>query len=408
MKNLKKSHWILITLSILVLLGCIGMTVCLLFSNYQNVRLFRKAQSNFQRGDNESLTTAEGQLQQLIRNDSDHEAAYIMLGKIAQKRKVYPEQVYYCYMAHRLNPLSAENKEQYIQSLWYARYFDRLENFLSQQHGLTDQLYQQLLYAAGRNGNLKKYKLQLSRRDNNNAVGELALLLFEYKHLSTEQKISALNNIKETPLVKQEILAAKAELFLAAGDLDNSEKALKEAYHLNTYAFAPALGRFYANYRSLGQALSVFEKHLSTYHDPSIALQTAEIYCLLKKTDKLTELRKHYQSDSGNSAMLLCYYFDALNAFADNNIDGAKELLIPLRKNISTPLALYIFLCTDIRDKHLSAVFENYSALLAVRGYTELKRSADNAVSSFLQSSLKELRSNGEVYLPLANLLYGR
>ena len=408
MKNLKKSRWILIILSILVLSGCIGMTVCLLFSNYQNVRLFKQAQNNFRRGDNDSLTTAEAQLQQLIRNDNDHEAAYIMLGEIARKRKVYPEQVYFCYMAHRLNPLSAENKERYIESLWYARYFDRLENFLSHQHDLSDQSYQLLLYSAGRCGNLKKYKLKLSRRDNDNAVGELAFLLFEYKHLTPEQKLSALRNIKETPLVKQELLAARAELFLTAGDIDNAEKALKEAHQLNAYAFAPALGKFYANFRTLGQALSVFEKHLSTYHDPAIALQAAEIYCLLKKTDQLAELRKHYQADSGSSAMLLCYYFDALNAFANGNIDGTKELLVPLRKNISTSLALYMFLCVDIKDKNLLAVIENYTALTARNGYAELKRSADDLISSFLKNSLEESRGKEDLFLPLANLLYTR
>ena len=134
MKNLKKSHWLLIALSILILAGTIGITAFLLFSNYQNVRLFKQAQNNFLRGDIESLMLAEAQLLQLTRNDNDHEAAYITLGAIAEKRKFYPEQVYYCYMAHRLNPLSAENRNQYVKSLWFARYFDRLENFLAPRH----------------------------------------------------------------------------------------------------------------------------------------------------------------------------------------------------------------------------------------------------------------------------------
>ena len=157
MKNLKKSHWTLIICSILILAGTIGVTAFLLFSNYQNVRLFKQAQSNFLRGDKDSLALAEAQLLQLISSDNDHEAAYVMLGSIAEKRKVYPEQVYYCYMAHRLNPLSEPNKEMYIKSLWYARYFDRLENFLSQQGVLSDNWTQMLLYAAGRSGRFDKY-----------------------------------------------------------------------------------------------------------------------------------------------------------------------------------------------------------------------------------------------------------
>ena len=132
MKNLKKTHLLLIAVAVLILLGCIGVTAYLLFSNYQNIRLFKLAQSNFERGDPESLDAAEAQLLELIRNDDDNEEAYVMLGEIAARRQVYPEQVYYCYMACRLNPLSAENKDKYIRSLLFARYFERLENFLAQ------------------------------------------------------------------------------------------------------------------------------------------------------------------------------------------------------------------------------------------------------------------------------------
>jgi hypothetical protein len=38
--------------------------------------------------------------------------------------------------------------------------------------------------------------------------------------------------------------------------------------------------------------LEIFEKYLKKYHDQAIAVQTAEIYCLLKKTEKIAELRK--------------------------------------------------------------------------------------------------------------------
>ena len=93
MKRLKKSHLVLIIASVLILIGCIGATAYLLLSNYQNVRVFKNARNNFLRGTPEALTLAESQLLQVVRNDSDNEAAYIMLAEIAEKRKTYPEQV---------------------------------------------------------------------------------------------------------------------------------------------------------------------------------------------------------------------------------------------------------------------------------------------------------------------------
>ena len=168
--------------------------------------------------------------------------------------------------------------------------------------------------------------------------------------------------------MRQEILAAQAELYLALGDLDKSEAALQAAYELNPYAFAMPLGRFYANFRTLSLALGVFEKHLATYHDPVAALQTAEIYCLLGKTDEITALRNQYQSDSGSQAMLLCCYFDAMNAYMRNDTAAMKEQLAPLRKNLKTPLALFLFLCADTQDRNPASMLENYTALTASRG----------------------------------------
>ena len=408
MKNLKKSHWLLIILSILILAGTIGITAYMLFSNYQNVRLFKQAQNNFKRGDEQSINVAEAQLLQLIRSDSDNESAYLMLGEIAEMRKVYPEQVYYCYMAHRLNPLSEENKKLYIKSLWFARYFDRLENFLSQQDDLSDKQKQIMLYAAGRNRNFDKYKHKIPPHSTGNSVGELALLLFRDKKLTAEEKIAALDKIKQDDFIKQEIFAARAELYLETGNIDKTEQALKSAYELNSYAFAPALGRFYANFRSLKLALSIFEKHLATYHDPAIALQTAEIYCLLKKKDEITKLRNQYQGDSGNQAMLLCYYFDAMNALINDDMALLKELLVPLRKNLSTPLALFMFFCADIQEKNLSAILESYTTLITRRGYADLKLRADDILSAFLKKNLTSVSAGEEQLLALAKLLYNR
>ena len=173
---MKKSRLILIIFSMLILAGCISMTAFLLFSNVRNVRLFQQAQSNFQRGDDASLDLAETQLLQLIAKDSNNESAFSVLGEIAGKRKFYPEQVYYCAMAYRLNPLSNENKEKYIDSLCFARYFDRLEVLLSQDRSLSNKRNKHLLYAAGRNGSINKYK---ARYEGDKSFIELAFLLFK-------------------------------------------------------------------------------------------------------------------------------------------------------------------------------------------------------------------------------------
>lgn len=410
MNNARKKHILLLAVALLILAGCIGLTLFLLFSNYQNVRLFRQAQSNFLRGDRSSLELAEAQLLQVIRTDSDNEAAFIMLGAIAEKKQLYPEQVYYCFKAYRLNPLSAENKAQYIKSLCFARYFDRLENFLAQEFFPDNRQHQLLLYAAGQNGNSNKYRYRLRRRDADNRVGELALLLFIHNHLSDREKLFALENHFKTDdvFVRQEILAAKAGLLLKAGDINNSEKALRVAYELNPFAFAPPLGRFYANFRNFGAALQIFEKYLATYHDQAVAMQTAEIYCLLRQSEKIAALRKQYQADSGSGAMLCSYYFDALTALAASDMKLLKELVVPLRKAIDTPLAAFMFLCADVQGAEPAAVKQSYSALLAHRNYLDLQKRADAMVLDFLKRSFSAEAVKNEAYLALAESSYRR
>ena len=405
---MKRSRLILIILSLLILCGCIGMTAYLLFSNYRNVRLFKQAQSNFLQGDEASLDLAESQLQQVIRLDSDNEAAFIMLGEIARKKKVYPEQVYYCHMAYRLNPLSQENREKYIDSLCMARYFVRLEMILAQESSLSDRHSQLLLYAAGRNGNINKYKAQLSRRSKNNGIGELALLLFHYNKLSDAKKLAALERIKSDKdlFLKQELLVARTDLSINCGKISQAEESLRQACELNQYAFAPALGRFYAEYRNFQKALDIFEKHLSVYHDQSVAMQIAEIYCLLKKTDEIEKLRTLYQSDSGSRAMLCNYYFDALIALAKDDMASLKELVAPLRNNINTPLAAFMFFCADIQSNDLAAIQASYMALLGQRNYLNLQKQADNILAAYLRNSFK--RSDHAALLGLAQALYTR
>ena len=154
MKTSKKIQIILIIIAVLVLLGSIGMSFFLLFSSYQNIQLFREAANNFKRGDSKSFDSAERQLLQLINNDDDNEQAFIMLGEIARARKVYSEEMYYTYQAHKLNPLSSENKMKYINSLLMNREFKRLESFLNQQNSLSAELQPFLLYAAIKNETL--------------------------------------------------------------------------------------------------------------------------------------------------------------------------------------------------------------------------------------------------------------
>ena len=407
---MKKRRIILIILSVLILLGCIGMTAYLLFSNYQNVRLFKEAQSNFAQGDEASLSLAETQLLQVVRNDSDNEAAFIMLGEIARKRKIHPEQVYYCFMAFRLNPLSSENKEKYVESLCFARYFDRLETLLAQESSLSDREHQLLLYAAGRNGNISKYKTRLAPRSKDNRLGELALLMFKNNHLSDKQKLAALDGFRsdDDPFLQQEILVAQTDFHIAAGEIDRAEKCLLRACELNRYAFAPALGRFYSNYRNFGKALEIFEQHLSVYHDPSVAMQAAEIYCLLKQTAKISELRTRYQSDTGNRAMLCNYYVDALNALAQGNLSDLEDLTLPLRGNIDTPLSAFMFFCADIQTGDIAALQSSYNHLQSHRNYLDLQKQADDILSNFLKKAFVSRKISWEKLIQPATVLYKR
>ena len=405
--KLKKAHLILIVVSIVFLAGCIGMTAYLLFSNYQNVRLFKQARDNFLRGDASSLALAEAQLLQVIAKDSDNEAAYIMLGEIAGKQKSYPEQVYYCYKAHRLNPLSRENKEKYVRSLAFARYFDRLENFLAQQTDLEEKEKELLLYAACRNSNLSKYKRLYEEKKAGFTIADLGIFLYDRSDVSI--KLEKLKKFPaDDPFWKQEILAALVEIYLDLKDTANAGKSLEEAYALNPFAFAPALGRFYANFRSFGQALKIFEDYLKTFHDPAVAMQTAEIYCLLRRTEKISGLRSRYQSDTGNIAMLCCYYFDALTALAKNDMAALKELTVPLRKMINTPLAEFMFLCADLQDGDPAAVSRSYNALLARRTYLDLQSRADEMILSYLKRSPKAPSGNADALAAIAQVLYGR
>ena len=175
MKKKNKFRPVLFLTALAILLGSTGLSVWLLFSNYQNIQLLRQAEKNFRSGDSAALLAAEKQLLQLIKNDDDNEQAFILLGKIAAQKKICPEEIYYCYQAHKLNPLSKENEKRYIQSLLHAREFERLENVLSIKTDLSQEYKNILLYAAGQNGHTSKY-VQVSA-DKNGTISVTGRLL---------------------------------------------------------------------------------------------------------------------------------------------------------------------------------------------------------------------------------------
>jgi predicted Zn-dependent protease len=406
MKKISKKQLILVSVSVLILAVCIGVTGVLLFSNYRNVALLKQAKINFQRGDEASLKTAEAQLLQLLANDDDNEAAYIMLGAIAGKRKIYPKQAYYCFMAYKLNPLNRENKINYLNALLFAREFGKLENFLSQQHDLQKEYGHYLFYAAGRNGNISKYsKLENDKKP----LTELAVLFFKDQKLSAEKKLEAVEKLTDSdPFFRQEQLAIRSDFYLKQGKIKQVEEILLEAYNANAYAFAPILGRFYINFHSLGKGLPIFETYLATYHDPEVAMECAEIYCLLKQPEKILKLREEYQADQGNAAMLCCFYMDALTALMENDFSKLKEAAEPLRKNVTTPLATYIFLCVDIQNGDLAAVRQSYNAMITHRPYLELQKRADNMVANLLRQKWNAAAAGDENFIAIAQLLYRR
>lgn len=407
----KKIRIALIGAALLVLVGSIALSGWLFFSSYQNVRLLRQAENNFRQGDAGSLKLAEAQLLQLVRNDPDNEYAFILLAKIAGKKKIYPEQLYYTLQAHKLNPLSAENEKAYIESLLCAREFERLENLLSQKSGLNEEWRGFLLYAAGQNGSIGKYRQLLDRRSDD-LIAELALLLYKHTHLSDKQRLAALERYlkvrAKNDFQKQEILAAMTSIYLAQNDLDNAEKYLLQAFQLNGAAFAPVLGRFYANYRSMGKALKIFEEYLAVYHDPDAALQCAEIYCLLKKRDKIAALNRKYQTDSGRGAMLLNYYFEVLDKFAAGDMAACRQYLLLLQNAVKTPLAAFINLCSELEERNLAGVHKYYNALLAQHTYLDLQMRADRLVIGFVRNSIATAKGQEPLLLDAAEKAYWR
>ena len=404
-------RFVLIGVASVILLGSIGLSAFLCYSNYQNVALFRSAESNFVKGDASSLDTAEAQLKTLISHDTDHEGAFVLLGKIAARKKNFPAQLYYCFQAHKLNPLSAENEKAYIESMVYAREFQRLENFLAQKSELSDELSGILFYAAGQNDNIGKYEFKQKFRKNN-LMAEIASLLYKQKHLSLKQKLAVLDGLSSKKLAddfqKQEIAAAQAHICLLMNDLDGAEKYLLQAYKLNEFAFAPPLGRFYANCRSLGKGAAIFEKYLNLYHDPAVVLQYAELCCLLKKRDKLSDLKLQYQEDSGENAMLLYYYLEVLEHFISGNFKALRQYLTPLQKVVNTPLASFIYFCAELDSKSVSGVLKYYNFLIEHRPYLDLQLRADQMVLDFIKRELSSPQSRDPLFLELVNRSYRR
>jgi hypothetical protein len=84
-----------------------------------------------------------------------------------------------------------------------------------------------------------------------------------------------------------------------------------------------------------------------------------------------------------------------------------KELSSPLRNNINTPLAAFMFFCADIQNGDFTKLKNSYTRLLAHRKYIDLQTRADNMLSEFLKKSLTDTVKEDDI-LPVATILYNR
>jgi len=106
--------------------------------------------------------------------------------------------------------------------------------------------------------------------------------------------------------------------------------------------------------------------------------------------------------------MLCIYYFDALTALAENDMAALKELTVPLRGKIDTPLSAYMFFCVDMQKDDLSAINAAYTKVLAHRNYLDLQDRADGMIRQLLANSLSGNNNNEELLFTLAKTLYDR
>ena len=125
----------------------------------------------------------------------------------------------------------------------------------------------------------------------------------------------------------------------AAGSNEQAAVVFESATNLNYFAVTPFLIDCHMRRRRPDQALEASLQYLRRFHDPRLMVQTAEWAALAHRLDLIAAVRDLSAQLLDRSGILVGYYCDALQAWAENRNLELVPLMKAVGKEIRTPLS---------------------------------------------------------------------
>jgi tetratricopeptide (TPR) repeat protein len=369
---------IIIIISCICTLCAFGALTYFIFVHQSVTDYLEIAQTAIRTGD---IKTAKKNFLEVIKRDKANEAAYKALAKIAEKEKQPALAARYWEIAARLNPLSNELHEKYINALLEAhRYYTITEQLKNKNDKSLSNIELYALTKANyfRNATTETKRLLailLKRSPKDPKVILLhGQILFSSKNLSQAKKIFAsLSNCPDKQI--------KTNALIGLGHTEIALKKIKKAsiYYQKALKTSPdsmqvlmILANYNLSHGKQKLAKSQYQQMHKRFPENLITtIILAEIYTKKKNVVAITKLLNHIKTNN-QTAVAAKYYLRALLAYVANDPKKLKYNLELCKVYSYRPLYTYlqfpeILISNDVHriKKHVASLLEINNSLIA-------------------------------------------
>lgn len=396
-----------IVLFLFLLISGLGSLFFFFIREHRKGADFAEALETYRRGD---IPAAKTKFEAIVRNDRNHENAYLQLARIARDSGNWQEEALCWHCAGVLNPLAAEYRRNRKNALAMERNFPALRKLLLEEadpdQERSDEDDCHLLVAmlhCGEAAEFREYRSRLEKKKPEFFRTEYGRLI---RCLEAETADSALREeLASLGKSRNPVVAFESLLRLALwqgnavpASPDEAEKTLRDAVRVNAFAGLPYLANFYIDRGRFDRAADCCSRNFERFHRPASAIKLAELHLLTGEAEKIAALLPRF-GGGDRAALITGCYLESLLAFSRRDDRTLNRSFAQLRDTVRTPVGALVGLYDAVSRGDAAAMESAWYRFRLMPEFHDLPERAGTLILSGIHRLIAADRKNSALRL---------
>ena len=396
---------------LLVILFCLGGSLFYAFKDLSKYRDFAEASSLLQSGDYDG---ARKLFVRVLRDDPNKEAAVEAMAQIYHHFGDWNNEAFFRQRIMRLNPLSQEAFQSFLESAFRARNFGSIYSLLNlrimDNPDLPPEEGALFVITALNSGHVSAGRSFYEGRKkadpgyfSGTEYGRLAEFMLNAGQMNMEQVRNHMESLDEikNPHVRFEKIVILVRFLTSQNTRESderTEKLLLEATQLNNFSGAPLLANYYFSHYRFDDTIRICEEYLKTKINAIIPILYGESCVLNGQPERIQSILDMIRSLRGRQARIITAYLEALKAFSEGDDTRLPLLLQSAGSTIETPLSSLMRFQVALKQDASKDIRQRLFRIMREQPFLDFPQRARSAALQYLlEKSETDLASSPEL-----------